>query len=64
MRSSLAGKVVRDPLSSAELRAFAARAWHERGYLCVSLDEISDDFERQFLLNLGARLYGSRPREI
>lgn len=62
MRSSLAGKVVRDPLARNELRAFAARAWHERGYLCVSLDEISDDFERQFLTNIGARLYGSRAR--
>ncbi len=64
MRSSLAGRVIKAPTTEPEMRAMRAKAWHEHDVLVVPLCEITDDFERQFLINIGARLYGSRQREI
>ncbi len=38
--------------------------WHEVGVLAVSVDDGRlDAFERQFLINLGNRLYGPRKEE-
>ena len=44
--------------------AVKAAGWHEVGVLAVSVDDDRlSDFERQFLENLGAKLYGARGRE-
>lgn len=37
-----------------------AAAWHKQGIVVVPLDEIYDDWDRQFLIGLATRLYGAR----
>lgn len=59
-RSSLARHIARDPMTGDEIRDRARAAWLMRGYLCLSLDQAMDDFERQFLTNIGNREYGVR----
>jgi hypothetical protein len=55
------GKVVpKSPASSEELRAMRAAAWHKQGIVVVPLDEIFDDWDRQFLTGIATRLYGAR----
>jgi hypothetical protein len=65
MRSSLAPHIVHDATSPEDLRSKARAAWHrdvkdDDKWLCVRLGDVTDEFERQFLLNVGARLYGKR----
>lgn len=64
MRSSLSGRVIKAPATEPELRAMRARAWHEHEVLVVPLCEIANEFERQFIVNIAGRLYGSRRREV
>ena len=64
MRSSLAGRVIKAPATEPEMRAMRAKAWHEHEVLVVPMCEIINEFERQFLVNIASRLYGSRRREV
>ena len=48
------------PASSDELRAMRAAAWHRQGIVVAPLDEIYDDWDRQFLTGIATRLYGAR----
>lgn len=48
------------PASQDELRAMRAAAWHKQGVVVVPLDDIYDDWDRQFLTCIANRLYGAR----
>ena len=48
------------PASSDELRAMRAAAWHKQGIVVIPLDDIYDDWDRQFLTGIATRLYGAR----
>ena len=48
------------PASSDELRSMRAAAWHKQGIVVIPLDEIYNDWDRQFLTGIATRLYGAR----
>ena len=48
------------PASNDELRAMRAAAWHKQGIVVIPLDDIYDDWDRQFLTGIATRLYGAR----
>ena len=48
------------PASSDELRSMRAAAWHKQGIVVIPLDDIYDDWDRQFLTGIATRLYGAR----
>ncbi len=48
------------PVSSDELRAMRAAAWHKQGIVVVPLDEIYDEWDRAFLSGIATKLYGAR----
>ena len=55
------GRLVRQsPASSDDLRAMRAAAWHKQGIVVIPLDDIYNDWDRQFLIGLATRLYGAR----
>ncbi|GAB5434775.1 MAG: hypothetical protein EpisKO_41450 [Epibacterium sp.] len=41
-------------------KAAMAEVWHKHGVLVVDPNEISDDWSRQHLTNVGETLYGKR----
>ena len=43
-----------------ELEKLARAAWKGRGVLILWVDQIADDWERQFLENIGSKTYGRR----
>ena len=43
-----------------EMQRMARRAWQERGWLCVPMASITDEWQRRDLEALGNRLYGER----
>lgn len=49
-----------EPATWDQLEPMRRRAWLDRGVLTVRLDELADDFERQFATNIGNRLLGRR----
>lgn len=48
------------PASNDELLAMRAAAWHKQGIVVIPLDDIYDDWDRQFLTGIATRLYGAR----
>lgn len=48
------------PASADELRAMRAAAWHKQGIVVIPLDDLYDDWDRQFLTGIATRLYGAR----
>ena len=48
-----------EPASEEQLRAMARAAW-KRKVLVVWLDDLTDDFDRQWAINLGTKLHGNR----
>ena len=48
------------PASTDELRAMRAAAWHKQGIVVIPLDDLYDDWDRQFLTGIATRLYGAR----
>ena len=48
------------PASADELPALRAAAWHKQGIVVIPLDDIYDDWDRQFLTGIATRLYGAR----
>ena len=60
LRCALARVAPVTPASSDELRAMRAAAWHKQGIAVIPLDDIYDDWDRQFLTGIATRLYGAR----
>lgn len=52
--------VLPTPTSEDDLRALRVAAWHKQGVLALSLDAVTDSWERTFLEGIGNRLYGKR----
>jgi hypothetical protein len=48
------------PLSAEDQRALDAAAWRNRGVLIISVDAMTDDWERHALTTIATRLYGPR----
>lgn len=59
IRSSLS-RAPSEATSQEQLEAWARQAWRERGVLITWPKQIADDWERQFLTNIGEKLYGKR----
>ena len=57
---TLARVIPAAPASEADLRAMRAAAWHKQGVLAVSLESVTDRWERTLLEAIGNRLYGRR----
>lgn len=64
MSDPLARLVGRTPTDEAHLRAMCAAAFHQRGFVCVRLDDIRNPIDRQVVETLGERLYGKRLKEV
>ncbi len=63
MRSQLA-RFHREPATSAgQLRAMAARAWHDYGAILIWPKDLRDDFERQAVIGAAVKLYGRRKND-
>ena len=60
IRCALGRLMPQSPASSDELRAMRAAAWHKQGIVVIPLDDIYDDWDRQFLTGIATRLYGAR----
>lgn len=57
---ALARVIPPTPASEDDLRALRAAAWHKQGVLAVSLESVTDSWERTLLEAIGSRLYGRR----
>ena len=60
LRCALGRLMPQSPASHDELRAMRAAAWHKQGIVVIPLDDIYDDWDRQFLTGIATRLYGAR----
>jgi hypothetical protein len=60
MRSYLSKHQPRQPWGPDEIRDRAGEAWRRHGVLLVRIDDLQNDFERQFVSALGDKLYGRR----
>ena len=60
IRSCLERIVPSTPASKAELEALRQRAWVERKVVVLYVDEISDDWLRQALVNEATKRWGRR----
>lgn len=54
-------KAPREPLSWDQMKPMAREAWR-RGILVIRLEDLSNDWERQFAANVGEKLYGIAPQ--
>jgi len=50
----------KSPTDELQLRAMRAAAFHQRGFVCVHLDDIRNPIDRQVVETLAERLYGKR----
>ena len=57
---ALARVIPPTPASEDDLRSMRAAAWHKQGVLAVSLESLTDSWERTLLEAIGSRLYGRR----
>ena len=60
IRCALGRLMPQSPASNDELRAMRAAAWHKQGIVVIPLDDLYDDWDRQFLTGIATRLYGAR----
>lgn len=60
MSDPLARLIGRTPTDEAHLRAMRAAAFHQRGFVCVHIDEIRNPIDRQVVENVAERMYGKR----
>lgn len=58
--SYLAKHIGKQPWSSDEITAAAARLWRQNGVALIPLAEITNDLDRQAVTNIAERLYGKR----
>lgn len=49
-----------DERRARDVAEASKRAWHERGIAMIAVDDLLDDWERQTVINIAARLYGRR----
>ncbi len=60
IQSHLARYVAKPGVSPGELRAMAARAWHDFGIALFRPEDLPDDLNRQAVVNAADKLYGKR----
>ena len=59
-KSSLAGRIINPPSDPAYIRGLAFEAWHKRGVVMIDPNMLTDDWERQAVINIANRIYGKR----
>lgn len=59
-RSCLARIAAETPTSRAEFEALRERAWHDRKFIVVHIDEIDNDWLKQALKNHATKRWGRR----
>ena len=57
-RSSL--DLARSPINDAEVNAMRAAAWHRLGVAAIAVDDITDPWLRQAIINEANRRWGRR----
>ncbi len=62
LRRSPIGRL-RSPTSETELQAMRAAAWHRQGVAVIPVDEITDPWLRQAVINEANRRWGRRSGE-
>ena len=62
VQSHMARHVARAATSEGELKAMAARAWHDFGILLMRPNQFENELDQQTVRSLGDRLYG-RPAD-
>jgi hypothetical protein len=60
MKSYLAKHQPRSVWDAETIRDRAREAWREHGVLLVRIEDVPNDWERQFMTGIGERLYGKR----
>ena len=61
LRSNLARYQPRTmPLNDGELRAMAAVCWQRFGIVCMRPEELTNEFDRQAVINAAVAIYGER----
>jgi hypothetical protein len=55
-----ASRSLQAPADAKAMEAMARRAWRERGIVILWPEKISDDWDRQHVLNIASALYGKR----
>lgn len=59
LTSNLLGRL-RSPTSEAELQSLRAAAWHRHGVAAIPVDDITDPWLRQAIINEANRRWGRR----
>ncbi|MCZ6745542.1 MAG: hypothetical protein O7D31_12825 [Alphaproteobacteria bacterium] len=59
-QSQLARHVPAPATTPAQLLAMAARAWRDHGIALFRPEDLSNDFDRQAVVNAAVRMYGER----
>jgi len=60
IRTSLTRHQPKNPLDNLEIEKMAKAIWLMKGKLFIDPDTISDDFDRQHLINIGNKKYGEK----
>ncbi len=59
-QSHLARHAATPAISTAALKAMAARAWHDFGIALFKPEELANHLDRRNVINAAERLYGKR----
>lgn len=60
MRSYLSKHLPESPTPQDQIHRMAAAAFHKEGIVVIPLDKVTNDFDRQLIVNVGEKLYGKR----
>jgi hypothetical protein len=63
MKSSLARFIPRSNADEEQLFAMRRDAWVKHGFICVRPGDVTNEFDRQAIVNVANRLYGKRQPE-
>ena len=60
MADPLARFIPQANATPSEIRAMSAAAWHQRGFVCLRLEDIRNEIDREVIRRAAERLYGVR----
>lgn len=60
MKSYLSNRLPESPTPPEQLHRMAAAAFHKEDIVVIPLSKVTNDFDRQHIINVGEKLYGKR----
>jgi hypothetical protein len=63
IQSSLSRHVPKEPMQQDELDRMRAKAWTERGLICIAPEEIEDDWLKAGLVQVATKKFGKRMQQ-